>query len=74
MIKYLLLWLLTDLVTSIPFKDKIPTKEELIAKGWQPKRDKPDEIVYVHLVPHSHDDVGWRKTVDEYFTGPDSVT
>ena len=28
-----------------------------------------DEILYVHLIPHSHDDVGWKKTVDQYFSG-----
>lgn len=28
----------------------------------------PDKT-YVHIVPHTHDDVGWLKTVDEYFYG-----
>ena len=28
-----------------------------------------EDHLYVHLIPHSHDDVGWLKTPDEYFTG-----
>jgi len=26
----------------------------------------------VHLVHHTHNDVGWLKTVDEYFSGTDN--
>jgi hypothetical protein len=42
------------------YVQKIRGNKNLMAAG------KP---LTVHVIPHSHDDVGWLKTVDEYYSG-----
>ena len=48
--------------------------EQLMKMHHKQAYDKDGPAVTVHLIPHSHDDVGWLKTVDDYFYGGDQRT
>lgn len=42
-------------------------------QGVEPEAIKPrvnqNKNLTVHMIPHTHDDVGWLKTYTDYFTG-----
>lgn len=49
--------------------------EDILAKhrSHAPSEEDKDKFLYIHLIPHSHDDVGWLKTVDQYYYGANST-
>ena len=53
--------LLVILTTIIAFSDA--------NCGYKNCPETKEGYINVHLVPHSHDDVGWLKTVDQYYYG-----
>ena len=46
-------------------KSLLAEREAMVARGENP------EPLTIHLVPHTHDDIGWLKTIDEYYSGTD---
>ena len=43
--------------------------EELKESAAAGNTSTAKEPIYVHMICHTHDDVGWLKTIDEYFVG-----
>lgn len=50
--------------TNVPDSADVVNEEETVVSGNRHHRGKP---LIVYIIPHSHDDVGWIKTPDEYY-------
>jgi hypothetical protein len=48
--------------------------DQLKSKEFNNRVKSGNGPLIVHLIPHSHDDVGWLKTVDQYYSGTDYNT
>ncbi|EDW77497.1 uncharacterized protein Dwil_GK24528 [Drosophila willistoni] len=47
----------------------INIKDAQAVCGYESCPATQPNMINIHMVPHSHDDVGWLKTVDQYFYG-----
>ncbi|XP_030387439.1 lysosomal alpha-mannosidase-like isoform X2 [Scaptodrosophila lebanonensis] len=41
--------------------------------GYESCHPTKPNMLNVHLIPHTHDDVGWLKTVDQYYYGSETL-
>ena len=57
------------LISNVMANKTVDTKVPKAKDQNGTKNRKRDQKLTVHLALHTHDDVGWLKTVDEYYSG-----
>ncbi|KAF9417247.1 hypothetical protein HW555_005649 [Spodoptera exigua] len=65
--QYLLLLLCLGGVQLVPLEESYLSSKEKC--GYESCPATSPNMLNVHIVPHTHDDVGWLKTVDQYYYG-----
>ncbi|XP_049765840.1 lysosomal alpha-mannosidase-like [Schistocerca cancellata] len=63
--------LLVVILTLPSLYQAFPLEESLkeVTCGYKACHKTIPGMINVHMIPHSHDDVGWLKTVDQYYYG-----